>query len=94
MDDEPTRTRVLASVRRALQGETFPALRDVTAVWGPTFVTLRAYVDGPLSDDDAEALSRVHTEVIADYPPEITVTVETLRGPIEGKALEVYARRS
>jgi len=72
-------TFAMASVRRALGGEVFPALRAVTVAWGPRSVTFRAYVHGVLSDDDAEALSRVETEVIADFPPEVVVTHEVIR---------------
>ena len=69
----------MASLRRALSGEVFPALRAVTVDAGPQHVTFRAYVDGAISDHDAEALSRVETEVMADYAPEVTVTYDVIR---------------
>jgi hypothetical protein len=87
---------VVASVRRALAGEVFPALRAVRAVCGPNAVTIVAYVDSAISPDDAEALSRVETEVMADLLPEVTVTHEVIRcdapQPIAETGLRVFDR--
>ena len=92
--DEAERDRAAASVRRALSGEVFPALRAVAVDCGPRFVTFRAYVHGALSDDDAEALSRVETEVMADYAPDVTVTHEVIRcdrpEPLAAGGLRVF----
>lgn len=50
------RTHVLLSLQRAMLGEIFPTLRVVTVEWSDRLVKFFAYVDGPLSDEDEEAV--------------------------------------
>ena len=62
-----TRTKVLLSLQRALLGEVFPALREVTVDWSDSSVKFFAYVDGELAPEDEESLSCVSAEVAADF---------------------------
>lgn len=67
------------SIQRALLGEVFPNLRAVVFSITDRDIDIRFYIDGFISEDDAESASRVETEIIADYEVEDTVIVRCIR---------------
>jgi len=73
------RTRVLLSLQRALLGEVFPALRALTVDWSDIAINFYAYIDGPLTEADAESLSCISAEVAADFWPGVEVDYETVQ---------------
>jgi hypothetical protein len=94
--DIPRRTRILLSVQRALLGEVSANLRAVTA-HDDELVLVVFYFDGPISEEDAETVSVIHTEIIADFFPEVEVEVKCVRldAPtrIEDDGLRIYRRK-
>jgi hypothetical protein len=91
------RSLVLLSLQRALLGEVFTALRAVTVEWSGSLVKFWAYVDGPLSEEDAESLSCVSAEVAADFWDGIDIAYEVVRlAPatrVEDQRVYVFLRR-
>jgi hypothetical protein len=91
------RSRALLSIQRALLGEVFPALRAVTIEWQPDLVKFYAYVDGAISDEDAESMSCVSAEVAADFSASADVDHEVIRldapRPIGDARTWVFKRR-
>ena len=73
------RALVLLSLQRAMLGEVFPALRAVTVEWSQVSVKFIAYIDGPLTDKDAESLSCISAEVAADFWSGVDVDHEFVR---------------
>lgn len=67
MDDTSLRTKLLLSVQRAMLDTVTPNLRGVGVDWDDSLIRLIVYFDGPLSDDDRETFSVVHTEVLTDF---------------------------
>jgi hypothetical protein len=91
------RTTVLLLLQRALLGEVFSTLRRVTVEWTDRSVSFIAYVDGPVSDADAESLRCVETELVAGFPPEVLVSHELIRidapAQISDTRISVFRRR-
>lgn len=91
------RTFVLLSLQRALLGEVFPALRAVTVEWSPSAVKFFAYVDGRVTEEDAESVSCVATSVAADLWSGVDFDYEIVRVDarhrIEDTRAYVYSRR-
>lgn len=91
------RVLVLLSLQRAMLGEIFPALRAVTVEWSPSAVKFFAYVDGPLTEEDADSLSCISTEVAADFWPGVDIDYEVVRldcpERIEDPRMHVFHRR-
>jgi len=67
--DLPLRQKVLASISRALWGEVFPAIRNVEFAVSSDERSLDIWVvyDGPVPQDDLDALSAAFAEVYADF---------------------------
>jgi hypothetical protein len=95
LDERQLRAQVLLSVQRALLGEVSSALRGVTVGWQDQVIELRAYFDGPISEDDRESISCVGSEVIADFPDPWTINEEAVRrdAPEPMECLETWAYR-
>lgn len=53
-------------------------MRGVTVGWTSSEITVRALIDGPVDEDDAESIDCVGTEIIAGFPNH-TIAVEVLR---------------
>lgn len=91
------RALVLLSLQRALLGEVFPALRAVTVEWSNTAVKFFAYVDGPLTEEDAESLSCISAEVAADLWSGVELDYEVVRrdspARIDDARVRVFHRR-
>jgi hypothetical protein len=91
------RQAALLYTQRALLGEVSPALRGVTVDWGGTAVKVRCYMDGPISDADRDSMEAVHTELLADFLPDIEVNLEVCRrdwpDPMETLREWAYRRR-
>lgn len=91
------RVLVLLSLQRAMLGETFPALRAITVEWSQVAVRFFAYVDGPLTEEDAESLSCIAAEVAADFWSGVDIDYEVVRvdlpNPIEDARTRVFHRR-
>lgn len=91
------RVLVLLSLQRAMLGEVFPALRAVTVAWSHTAVKFFAYVDGPLTEEDAESLSCISAEVAADFWSGVEIDYEVVRvdfpNRIEDTRPRVFHRR-
>jgi hypothetical protein len=69
----PLRVQIVCSVARALLGEVFQALRAVVCrVQSDQAFELRFVVDGPI-DSQEDSPSVVHTEVLADFPPDFDI---------------------
>lgn len=73
------RCEVLLSLQRALLGEVTPNLRAVTVAFTGDSIHFEAFFDGPIGDEEREAMSLVETEVLADFPPEHRVTHQLVR---------------
>lgn len=63
-----TNSSITLSINRALLGSVAPALRGVTFELKNKIITIIFYVDGQISNEYADDLSIVATEVIADFP--------------------------
>jgi len=61
-------------LQMSLLGEVSPSLRGVTVRISDGSIHFDAYYDGPISDDDAESMSCVETELIASLPEDYIVT--------------------
>ena len=87
------RKEILLSVQRALLGAVSPALRGVTIDWDRETIRIIAFFDGLISDDDIESMSVVETEVMADFLPEYSVSMETKRfdSPSQITCLKAWA---
>jgi hypothetical protein len=72
------RRSVLLAAQVALLGEVSGAIRGITLGWTSSEVMLRALVDGPVDEEDEEAMECVGTEIIAGFPTH-EVSVEVLR---------------
>jgi hypothetical protein len=92
-DGWPMRGSVLLSVQRALFGAVSPSLRGVTFGWQDHLICLRFYLDGPMSEEDQEAMSIVGAEVIADLNEPWIIDVELVRRdtPEPMECLEAWA---
>lgn len=91
------RQAALLYAQRALLGEVSAALRGVTVAWQDKTVTVRCYFDGPISDADRDSMESVHTELLADFLPDVDVSLEVRRrdwpDPMESLQEWVYRRR-
>ena len=91
------RALVLLSLQRAMLGEVFPALRAVTVEWSNAAVKFFAYVDGPLTEEDAESLSCISAEVAADLWSGVELDYEVVRrdspARIDDARVRVFHRR-
>lgn len=91
------RAMVLLSVQRALLGVVSAALRAVVVDYSETSITVTSYFDGEISEDDAESMSCVETEVVADFAADDRVEVRCVRcdvpHPIDGRGVWAYQRR-
>jgi hypothetical protein len=74
-------------------GEVSPALRGVTVGWHDNTIQVRAYFDGPISEEDRESMSCVGTEMIADFSEPWTIDDEVVRrdAPEPMECLEAWA---
>lgn len=75
MSQVPLRVSVLLSVQRALWDSVTPGLRGVAVTVSSSAVSGRIIFDHVPTDDDVEDCSLVETHIIADMPPEVTVTL-------------------
>ena len=69
------RTAALLSLQRALWGMVTPDLRGVAVVVGDDRVTARMIYEREPTDEQLEIVSEVETLVMADFLPEVEVTV-------------------
>lgn len=94
--DQEERARILLYVQRALTLEVFPSLISLDVSWESKRITLKFFVDGPLSDEDKESISVIETELIADFYEDEEVVSEVFYGEVprekRGKVC-VFARR-
>jgi hypothetical protein len=65
--DESLRIDIVLSVQRALLGGVTHNLRGVAADWDDSTIRIICYYHGPISDEDREIMSIVHTEVATDF---------------------------
>jgi hypothetical protein len=61
------------SIQRALLGEVTERLVSVTCGIKGHVISLRAYVSGPVEEDDVERLGFIGAEVIADFSDGYTI---------------------
>jgi hypothetical protein len=61
------RVRLLLSLQRALRGAVSPAMRAVGVDWDEKAIRIVAIIDGPISDEDEDAIQVVGSEVAADF---------------------------
>lgn len=95
--DADVQMMLLLSAQRALLGAVSPALRGVTVGARDKVVLFRCYLDGPIAEEDREALQVAGTEIIADFPAPWDINEEIIRcdAPAEIEVLDawVYRRR-
>jgi hypothetical protein len=72
------RRSLLLAAQVALLGEVSAVVRGVTIGWSPSEILLRAIVDGPVDEDDQEAMECVGSEIIAGFPTHM-IAVELIR---------------
>lgn len=65
--DEMYRQKIVLSLQRALLGSITPNLRGVAVDWNDTEIRVFCYYHGPITDDNREEMSCVHTEVATDF---------------------------
>ena len=65
----------MLSVQKGLLGEVGSNLRAVRVRIDEEAIHLSSFFDGPPSEEDRESMSCVETQVIADLPDNITVTM-------------------
>jgi hypothetical protein len=67
MQDNDLRVAVLLTMQVALLGAIGPHVREVLCRWNASEIRIRAVFDGPIPEDDAEAMSVVETEMMASF---------------------------
>jgi hypothetical protein len=90
------RANVLLSIQRALLGVISSKLRGVTVAWSSVSIDILCFFDGPISDDDKDAMQEVETEVMADFVDhEVSLNIERHDAPKPMSLLRewVYRRR-
>jgi len=89
-------TNVRLSAQRALLGAVPGNLRAVTLDIKGERVEVRFYFDGAIQERDAELISEVESEMMADFEPEIHVSTTLVRldypQPIADQGLFVFQR--
>jgi hypothetical protein len=93
---EEQRTRALLSVQRALLGAVSPAVRAVVVELQGSALTVTAYFDGEVSEDDIESFSCVEAEIMADFPEQrVEVRCDRRDAPqmIPAAGIWAYQRR-
>lgn len=97
MTQNELRAEVLLSLQRALLGEIGLNVRGITCDWDTTSITIQCIFDGEISDDDQEAMEVACTEVMADFPPDVTVNRACKRldapEPLNSHTLTVWVYR-
>jgi hypothetical protein len=90
---KPLIVKILLSAQRALLGEVSPALRGVTLGWHDQVIRMRAYFDGPISEEDLESMTCVAAQIIADFPSPWNIDEEIVRcdAPERMEFLQVWA---
>jgi hypothetical protein len=73
------RNKLFLSLQRALLGEVSASLRCVTCSWDENQIHILCFFDGEISDDDQESMHCVETEVMADFPAEVSVSLKSVR---------------
>ena len=68
MKDNDVRISVLLTMQVALLGAVGPDVREVLCRWSASEISIRAVFDGPVREDDAEAMLEVETEMMASFP--------------------------
>lgn len=86
------RNYVLLSLQRAMLGEVFPTLRAITVAWSDVSVKFCAYVDGPLSMEDAESLSCISAEVAADFWTGVDIDYEVVQLDLPNRITDTRIR--
>lgn len=79
MTENSLRKEIFSSVAGALLGSVTPYLRAVAADWDDVGIHIVCYFHGPISEDDQEIMSIVHTEVAADFIDTMPVDLVTER---------------
>lgn len=85
------------SIQRALLGNVSANLRAVVFSFVGININIKFYFDGFISEEDIESVSLAEAEVIADYSPEDTVSIDCIRldfpSVINDGGVWVYQRR-
>ena len=68
MQDNDFRISVLLTMQVALLGAIGPHVRKVLCRWNASEIRIRTVFDGPVCEDDTEAMLVVETEMIASFP--------------------------
>ena len=68
--DDALRQKIVLSVQRALLASVTSNLRGVAADWNESEIRVYCYYHGPITEDDREVISCVHTEVATDHSRE------------------------
>jgi len=78
-NEQELRMTLLLYLQRALLGSVSPTLRGVTVGWHDKVVSVICYFDGPVAEEDSEAMEDVHTELLDDLYPEYKIELEVVR---------------
>lgn len=93
------RQHIFFCLVRALLGEVFPALRLVRFELHDESIVVDCYVDGKISEEDAESISCVETELLADLDADSNVMTRIHSVPVpelipgSDLAVTVFRRR-
>ena len=68
MQANDLRVAVLLTIQAALLGAIGPDVRKILCRWNVSEIRVRAVFDDPISEDDAELMSVVETEIMAGFP--------------------------
>ena len=94
--NQTTNPDIYLSLKRALLGEIFPELLAVAyeSLSDKNFKLL-FFLDQPASDEHAETISIIETEVMADFAPDIKISheiISTIATHLPDNALYAYRR--
>ena len=99
------RVEVLLAFQRALLGEVFPALRELSAEWSDDEVGFTAYIDGTPLEEDVESIRRIRKNLESEFGEHTTVSseitrcdeptlIKNIRVPTTNETQTVYAKRT
>jgi len=77
--------KLLLSVQRAFLGEITPNIRSIVCSWQNTSIEVLVYIDGLITQNQYEDLNCVETEIIADFEPDISVSLKVIQVDMPNK---------
>ena len=78
MTSSELRIKVLLCLQSALLGEITPNIRGITCGWNNSSITIHCYFQDEISEQEAESMECIATEVIAHFP-DLKISIESKR---------------